>query len=257
MTSTNRWSPTGSPPTYVRPFVGAEELLHSKERWCLWLTQMTPGDEKRSPVLSRRLEAVREARRGMRAPATQELARSPQLFAQRIELATRYLAIPRHVSVAFQYFTPAYFEPEVITGDANFVAPDPDGFLLGVLSSSMFITWMKTIGGRIKSDPRFSKTHVYNSFPLPVLNDRTRNVIAERGRAVAKAREEFSKSSLSELYGQGTTPTEMLAAHDSVDKAVDKAFGARARYATRADRQKALFRSYAKLTDQETLLQGT
>lgn len=43
---------------------------------------------------------------------------------------------------------------------------DVDGFALGVLSSSMFIAWMRAIGGRIKSDLRFSNTFVYNTFPL-------------------------------------------------------------------------------------------
>lgn len=49
---------------YVRPFRGAKELLHGKERWCLWLVDLDPADVSRSPVLRRRIEAVRAWRSG-------------------------------------------------------------------------------------------------------------------------------------------------------------------------------------------------
>lgn len=65
-----------------------------------------------------------------------------------------YIAIPRHVSETREWFTVAYESPKVIASDALFTVADPDGFLFPVLSSAMFTAWLRTIGGRIKSDLR-------------------------------------------------------------------------------------------------------
>ncbi|WP_310593313.1 type IIL restriction-modification enzyme MmeI [Corynebacterium sp. ES2730-CONJ] len=37
-----------------------------------------------------------------------------------------------------------------------FRAPDEDGLLIALISSSMFITWQRTVGGRLESRLRFS-----------------------------------------------------------------------------------------------------
>lgn len=79
-------------------------------------------------------------------------AATPHLFYERRHPDVDYLAIPRHVGEQRRYFTARRLTPATICSDANFLAPDPDGFVLGVLSSSMFIAWMRAIGGRIKSD---------------------------------------------------------------------------------------------------------
>ena len=44
---------------YLRPFVGARQLIHNEPRWCLWLVNLDPSDIARSPELRRRLDAVR------------------------------------------------------------------------------------------------------------------------------------------------------------------------------------------------------
>ncbi|MBJ8009996.1 type IIL restriction-modification enzyme MmeI, partial [Bacillus cereus] len=66
-----------------------------------------------------------------------------------------------------RFATVARLSPEVIAGNKIFKADDPDGFAFAIMSSSMFITWQKTVGGRIKADPNFSNTIVWNNLPLP------------------------------------------------------------------------------------------
>src|SRR5699024_10164901 len=92
------------------------------------------------------------------------------------------------------------FPPEVICGDANFKAPDPDGILFGLVSSSMFLAWQKAIGGRIKSDLRFSNTLVWNNFPLPTISDAVKEAIITAGQGVIAARELRPEHSLADHY---------------------------------------------------------
>lgn len=47
---------------YLHRYVGAKELLHGTDRWCLWLDGMDPADLNRSTILKSRVEAVRDFR---------------------------------------------------------------------------------------------------------------------------------------------------------------------------------------------------
>ena len=142
---------------YVRPFVGARELIHGEQRWCLWLVDLVPGDVTRSPVLRDRIAAVRDFRLASKARSTRQYPHH-RLFRQVAQPDVPYLCIPAHFSESRAYATVARLSPDVIAGNANFTCPDPDGFAFGIIESSMFLTWQKTVGGRIKSDLRFSKT---------------------------------------------------------------------------------------------------
>ena len=238
---------------YVRPIVGADELLSGRQRWCLWLVDLDPGDVERSPVLKERLAKVRAVREASRNPDTIEAATTPHLFWHIAQPATKYLCIPSTVSGTRRYATAAYFPPNVISSNANYVANDPDGFAFGVVSSAMFITWMKTIGGRLKSDLRFSGTYTYNTFPLPPVTDRTAAAITAAADHVLTARAAHPGASLTQLYNPLAMPADLARAHTTLDKAVDKAFTTGATKSAE-DRQRVLFRAYATQTGQDTLL---
>ena len=51
----------------------------------------------------------------------------------------------------------------------------------------MFITWQKTVGGRLESRLRFSGTLVWNNFPVPELLDNQREGIVKAGKKVIGA----------------------------------------------------------------------
>ena len=85
------------------------------------------------------------------------------------------------MSEARRYFTAQRLPKEVITSNLAFIAPDPVGLQFALLSSSMFITWQRTVGGRLKSDLRFASTLTWYTFPVPKLDDKTRQRIIEAG----------------------------------------------------------------------------
>lgn len=235
---------------YLRPFMQADELINNRPRWCLWMTRLDPGDVAKSPVLKQRLEAVRTMRAASKAASTRDMASTPHLFGQRPpELRTPYLCIPRHVSETRRYFTAARFDPEVISGDANFTAVDPDGLLFAVISSSMFMAWQRMVGGRIKSDLRFSNTIVWNNLPMPALGPETRTKIVAAGKAVQAARDLHPDRSLADHYNPLAMDPALVAAHNKLDAIIDRAFGASRVLKTEGQRQKVLFDRYQELTD--------
>jgi hypothetical protein len=232
---------------YIRPYIGARELLHDGERWCLWLVDATASDRKNSPVLRQRIKGVREFRADSRAPSTQAASVTAHLFRQIAQPDTAYLCIPRHVSETRPYFLAARFGPEVITSDANFLAADEDGFMFAVISSSMFIAWQRTIGGRIKSDLRFNKLLTWNTFPLPPTNNEMRKKIINAGAQVLAARNLHPGIPLADLYAPGAMSVPLIEAHNSLDGAVDGHFDLSETAPTELARQDTLFARYQDL----------
>lgn len=238
---------------YVRRYVGGRELIRNIDRWCLWLENMEPQDAVRSPLLRHRLSKVRDFRLESTAASTREMAATPHLFGQRSQPDVDYVAMPRVVSGMRPWFTVAHMDSSTVVSDQVFKAEDPDGKLFAVASSSMFITWQRTVGGRLKSDLRFSNTLVWNNLPLPAVDDATGQKIIAAGKAVLEARTLHPDRSLAEQYNPLAMDPALLKAHRELDRIVDKAFGCKVTNPTQQDRQETLFARYAELTRADDL----
>ena len=242
---------------YLRPFMGARELLHGLKRWCLWMgdDDFDPADINRSPVLKERVEACRDFREqsGIKSPKgdAYKLRHIPHLFRPNEQRPlVPYLCIPSLVSETRRYFTAELLQPEVICSNLVFQTTDPEGLQFALISSSMFITWQRTVGGRMKSDLRFASTLTWHTFPVPELTEQDQAAIINGGKAVLEARAKFPTRSLADHYQPLAMDPDLLKAHDKLDKAVDKAFGAPRKLTNEKQRQELLFQNYVKLTQE-------
>lgn len=242
---------------YLRPFRMGKELVQGLDRWCLWMVDATEEEIASSPVLSTRVAAVAEMRSQSTKKATQLKASTPHLFDENRQPTDTYVGVPRVVSDNRPYYTVKPLSPEVIAGDKVYTAIDPDGFLFAVISSSMFITWQRAVGGRLKSDLSFSNTVVWNNLPLPQVSEEQRRKVIAAGHKVLAAREAIEERagepvSLAEMYASlATMDPALRAAHDELDSAVDVAFGASRRCSSDEARLKILFERYQELTAAE------
>ena len=232
---------------YLRRYVGSNELLNGIQRWCLWMPDgPAPRDAQRSSFIRGRLLAVTESRLASRNPDTRDLADQPYRFFHNAQPTTAYLGIPAQVSQTRRWYTVELLGPDVIASNALYTGEDPDGFLFGLLSSAMLITWLRGIGGALKSDLRYSKSIVHNTFPLPAgFPAAKRHAVISAGRAVRQVRKRYTGATLAELYDPLATPAELIAAHDRLDKAVDALFDDRRRKWAELARLSHLIERYA------------
>lgn len=233
---------------YLRPYRGGREFLHGLQRWCLWLEECKEDDLEKSPILQARVEGVRQFRSQSKKAATRILAEVPHLFAERRQPNVPYLCIPRVVSENREFFIAARYTPDIIGSDLVYTASDEDGLLFGLISSSMFISWQRTVGGRLESRLRFANTLTWNTFPVPDLSAMQREAIIAAGQKVLEARSLYPDRSLAQLYDPKAMPVELLEAHDLLDVEVDRAFGAAGKVVTFRERQEILFDHYVALT---------
>ena len=118
-----------------------------------------------------------------------------------------------------------FMDGNTISTDLNFIIPDADISLFGILESNIHMSWMRAVCGRLKSDYRYSKDIVYNNFPWPEPTDAQRKKIERTAQMILDARALYPGASLADLYDPLTMPPELLKAHQQNDRAVMAAYG--------------------------------
>jgi hypothetical protein len=140
----------------------------------------------------------------------------------------------------------------VIASDSTEFIVGADHYLFGVLQSAMFDAWLRNIGGRIKTDLRFSIENVYNTFPFIEVSEARRNIIAEAAIEVLDVRSRFPDLPLVDLYDPLSIPRDLSRAHDHLDRVVDAAFTRRQKL-TEAVRVTVLLDHYQRVVAAEQL----
>ena len=145
-----------------------------------------------------------------------------------------------------------FLKAEIIAGDSNLCVPNATTYEFGILSSTMHNAWVRYTCGRLKSDFRYSAGIVYNNYPWPQdMTDQQREAVSVAAQGVLDARAEHQKgktpASLADLYNPTTMPANLNAAHKTLDKAVDAAYGKKG-LKTDAERVAYLFTLYEQYT---------
>ncbi len=232
---------------YIKPIYGATEYINNKERYCLWLVGASPADIRKSPFISDRVENVKSFRLSSTKEATRKSADTPMLFQEVRQPNTEYIIVPRVSSENRKYIPIGFMNADIIVTDAVQFIPDADLYQFGVLTSNVHMAWMRAVGGRLKSDYRYSKDIVYNNFPWPSPTEEQKVEIEKTAQAILDARALYPDCSLADLYDELTMPPELRKAHQENDKAVMKAYGFWGKLNTESECVAELMKMYQEL----------
>ena len=231
---------------YLRKIIGARELIHDQERYCLWLVDADISDLRNSVTIRERVTEVRKLRLESKRGATNRLAETPHLFGEIRQPKTQYIVIGAVSSENREYFPIAMMPPEVITNNAVLLIPTDDLALFGILVSSLSAIWIKAVSGRLESRIRISATITYNNFPFIDLTAEERAEIEQAGQNILNVRSRYTNSSLADLYDPLVMPKDLRQAHQVNDNLVLKAYGI-AKGTQESEVLKALFVRYNDL----------
>lgn len=210
---------------YIKMFLGAEEFINNKKRYCLWLVNCPPSVLRSCPAVIERMENVRNLRAQSSRPGTRKMADYPMLFGENRQPDSNYLLVPRVSSERRRYVPIGFLNSEIIASDAVQIIPNASLFHFGVLTSNVHNSWMRAICGRLKSDYRYSANIVYNNFPWCEPTAEQKAKIEQTAKAILDARAKYPDSSLADLYDEVTMPPELRRAHQENDRAVMAAYG--------------------------------
>ena len=239
---------------YIRQFLGAEEFINNKKRYCLWLENASPAEMRKMPLVAQRVGAVKKLRESSSRGATRRLADIPHLFGEiRQPKEGNYLLVPRVSSERRKYVPIGFLSSEIIASDATQIIPNASLYEFGILTSLVHNAWMRVVAGRLKSDYRYSASIVYNNFPWCKPTDEQKAKIEKTAQAILDARAKYPESSLADLYDETFMPADLRKAHQANDRAVMEAYhfdklSDRKFDMTESEIVAELFKMYEKLT---------
>ena len=242
---------------YIKQFMGAEEFINNKKRYCLWLVDCPPNELKNMHLVLERVNKVKLHRLNSNRQATRKLADYPALFGEIRQPKDNYIVIPRVSSENRKYIPIGFLNSNIIVADSCLSIPNSNLYCFGILTSNVHNAWMRMVSGRLKSDFRYSNKLVYNNFPWPNPTQEQKEKIEKTAQEILNARALYPNSSLADLYNELTMPPKLRTAHQQNDRVVMQAYGFRvkdtqtgnAHYLSETETIAELMKLYQQLTN--------
>jgi hypothetical protein len=235
---------------YLRKLIGAQEFLSGSDKWCLWINDNQVGKAIKIPFIKARLDSVKLNRLASSKPATQKFSTSPYRFVEIRHQEAPKLLIPTVTSSRRDYIPIGFFEDSVILNAPNNVINNPDPFVFGLIHSTMHMSWVRAIGGRLKTDYRYSATLCYNTFPFPNISKQRKEEITQCTLAILDERLKHSEKTMAELYDPNKMPAGLKEAHRLNDLAVERCYRSTP-FNSDEERLEYLFKLYEKMIQEE------
>ena len=227
-----------------RPFVGSREYINGEKRWVLYLADAKPKEIRNLRKVKERIASVRKFRLQSKRPVTNDLAKTPTLFAFSTVPKANFLVIPEVSSERREYVPIGWLSAPTIPSNLVRVVENATLTDFALLTSTMHMSWLRHIGGRLEPRYRYSIGLVYNTFPLPPTANLSK--LDPLAQAILDARAAHPSATLADLYDPDLMPPNLRAAHTALDRAVDKLYRP-AGFAIDRERVEHLFALYEQM----------
>lgn len=231
----------------VRPIYGSEEFINGKSRYCLWIDDDQLDRALTNPEIKRRIKATETSRLESKDGA--ELAERPHQFREHPDLVNDKIIVPSTSSENRYYIPIGYLDANDVISNSAFAIYDAPIWLFGILTSRIHMDWVRAVGGRLKTDYRYSAGLCYNTFPFPKLTEAKKSEIEEAAMDILMTRQRYLTlgKTLADLYNQDTMPQDLREAHAKLDDIVESCYPGYP-FATDEARLECLFKMYEKMT---------
>ncbi|MEI7502020.1 MAG: type IIL restriction-modification enzyme MmeI, partial [Paludibacter sp.] len=230
----------------IKGYQGADSFINGDYRYCLWITDENLQLAISIPDVNYRLQKVAEFRLKSDAESTVLYADRPYMFKQRAHKETLSIIIPRVSSERREYIPIGFLDNTTVISDAAQAIYNANIFIFGIISSRVHVLWVAAIGGKLKSDYRYSSL-CYNSFPFPKITEAKRAEIEQAAEDVLMARELHTEKTLAQMYDPDKMPENLREAHTRLDLIVESCYRP-APFHTDEERLEHLFALYEKMT---------
>lgn len=232
---------------YIKRYVGAEDSIKGFLRYCLWIDDASYQHANLIEPLKNRFEACRTVRLKSSKQSTKEMAEYPYKFTEIRYYESECLVVPRVSSERRQYIPMAFFPAGTVVDGSSQAIYNVELLTFGILTSLMHMAWVKTVGGRLKTDYRYSAQLCYNTFPFPKISEAKKQEIEEAAEEVLLVREDYPGKTLAELYDPDKMPDDLREAHHKLDLIVESCYQEKP-FANDEERLECLFKLYEKMT---------
>ena len=233
--------------TLIKKITGATEYINSIERYCLWGEELLKTN---IPYVIDRLQAVKKYRLTSKRKATREYSEKPHLFTSITYCEKQSIIVPIVSSENRRYIPTGYINEDTVILNSAQVIYDSEPYVLGILTSRMHMTWMRTVAGRLENRYRYSSTLVYNTFPFPKISTQRKKEITQSVFRILEEREKHSDKTLAELYDPDKMPDGLREAHHQNDLIIEKCYRSTP-FKSDEERLEYLFKLYEKMIEDD------
>ena len=237
---------------FLRRLYGSQEFIKGIERWCLWLEDRDLPEAMTISEIATRIAAVKKFRTTAQSQQSRDNVDTPFRFAYAPHQDVEAIIVSRVASERRSYIPVGFLPPDVIISDNAYAIYNISAHLLSILSARLHAIWALTVGGRMKTDYRYSNTLVYNTFPISPLDDDHIGHLEENAWAIIAERERHVGKTMAWLYDPETMPSGLLDAHRALDDTLEKIYIGRP-FKNDTERLEHLFKLYAEMTSESRM----
>lgn len=235
---------------WIKKFMGADDYINNKERYCIWVTDEDAKEAMKSPLIAERAERVRDKRLESPDKNAVKMAETPWRFReQRIGNAIIFPAVSSELR---DYIPIGFVGPEIVISNRAFAIYDAEPWLFTLLTSKIHMAWTQRVCGRLETRINYSNTIVYNNFPVPPLSEKAKTELNRLALRVLDVREYYCEYTLAQLYDPDEMPQLLREAHANIDAYVDSLYRTKP-FESDEERLTVLFDMYEKAIAAETL----
>jgi hypothetical protein len=239
---------------FIKEFIGAHDFTNGKKRWCLLINDDELEEAMKIDILKKRLINIKKIREQSTEISTREKAKTPNQFYFFSHQDTDSILIPRHTSERREYIPVGFFDSKTVIADSALAIYNAQPWIFGLLNSKMHMSWVRGVGGKLKTDYRYSSGLCYNTFPFPLLGDKQKEIINLHVFDVLDERAKYSEKTLSQLYDPDKMPKGLKEAHHQLDLAIERCYRLKP-FESDIERLEYLFKMYEEMTTKNSLFQ--
>lgn len=219
----------------IKKYVGSNELINDNMRFVIWMDKDSYNEFKSYSFIYERVMAVKKFRENG-GQSARGVADKPYEFftkSQRENAIKNHhekysnemmtIVIPRVSSENRDYVPMGFVGEDKVISDSAIAIYGAPTWLLGVLESRMHMVWLRSIGGKLKTDFRYSVKLVYNNFPIQNLSVQRKKEIQRVILEILDIRE-YEGGSLADLYNKKNMPERLRKKHQELDGIIERAY---------------------------------
>jgi hypothetical protein len=239
---------------FVKPYVGSDDFIDGKLRYCLWVRDDVIEEARVSPFIRTREMLVRSFRSKSKKNQTRELASHPLRFAEirhaESNSSAMPLVIPIHTAEDRRSLPVGALSRGAVVSNAAFGLYCAPLWCLSLIAARLHLIWIGTVCGKIKTDFRYSNTLGWNTFPVPPLKEQDKADLTRCAQDILLAREAHFPATIADMYDPERMDKEfpdLRAAHERNDETLERIYIGR-RFRNDTERLEKLFAMYTEMT---------
>jgi len=238
---------------YLKRFVGGIDFLRGIKRWCIWVNDKDFDILNKIDFFKKRFEQVKTNRLSSKKKATQKFSEYPFRFVEIRKKFKEAIFVPTTSSERRKYLPIGYMDKDTIITAPNQAIYDAPLYIFAILSSRMHCLWLEVVGGKLRTDYRYSSEIIYNTFPIRNLNNIEIGELNKLSLQILDIREKFSQKTISEIYDPKHMPHNLLETHKRIDKIIE---GCYSKNSPKNDDERInlLFKEYEMKLNQDKLI---